>query len=141
MDELLIVSTGGTIDKVYFDDKSDYQVGDPQIGGILRELGVMPCASLAQVQETLDKGSIAFVPTAVLAPGLTDLLSLRARLHNPAQAGATSALRPCRPTGSVRRSPRRRSRRVTGRSSSSQPRATRAVRSPIMRSKARSSRH
>ena len=40
MDQLLIVSTGGTIDKVYFDDKSDYQVGEPQIGGILRELGV-----------------------------------------------------------------------------------------------------
>ena len=40
MDELLIVTTGGTIDKIYFDDKSDYQVGDPQIGGILRELGV-----------------------------------------------------------------------------------------------------
>ena len=40
MDELLVVTTGGTIDKVYFDDKSDYQVGDPQIGGILRELGV-----------------------------------------------------------------------------------------------------
>ncbi|MFN8900495.1 MAG: asparaginase domain-containing protein, partial [Lysobacteraceae bacterium] len=40
MDELLVVSTGGTIDKVYFDDKSDYQVGEPQIGNILRELGV-----------------------------------------------------------------------------------------------------
>ena len=40
MDNLLIVTTGGTIDKVYFDDKSDFQVGDPQIGGILRELGV-----------------------------------------------------------------------------------------------------
>ena len=40
MDELLIVTTGGTIDKVYFDDKSDYQVGEPQIGNILRELGV-----------------------------------------------------------------------------------------------------
>lgn len=40
MDKLLILTTGGTIDKVYFDDKSDYQVGDPQIGGILRELGV-----------------------------------------------------------------------------------------------------
>jgi L-asparaginase len=25
---------------VYFDDKSDYQVGEPQIGNILRELGV-----------------------------------------------------------------------------------------------------
>ena len=40
MDELLVVTTGGTIDKVYFDDKSDYQVGEPQIGNILRELGV-----------------------------------------------------------------------------------------------------
>ena len=40
MDELLIVTTGGTIDKIYFDDKSDYQIGEPQIGGMLRELGV-----------------------------------------------------------------------------------------------------
>jgi L-asparaginase len=40
MDELLVVTTGGTIDKVYFDDKSDYQVGEPQIGSILQELGV-----------------------------------------------------------------------------------------------------
>jgi L-asparaginase len=40
MDQLLIVTTGGTIDKVYFDDKSDFQVGDPQIGRILDELGV-----------------------------------------------------------------------------------------------------
>jgi len=40
MEELLIVTTGGTIDKIYFDDKSDYQIGDPQIGQILRDLGV-----------------------------------------------------------------------------------------------------
>ncbi len=40
MEELLIVTTGGTIDKIYFDDKSDYQIGEPQIGAILRELGV-----------------------------------------------------------------------------------------------------
>ena len=40
MDQLCIVTTGGTIDKVYFDDKSDFQVGDPQIGRILEELGV-----------------------------------------------------------------------------------------------------
>ncbi|MBB3275324.1 MULTISPECIES: asparaginase domain-containing protein [Pseudoxanthomonas] len=40
MEELLIVTTGGTIDKIYFDDKSDYQIGDPQIGQILKELGV-----------------------------------------------------------------------------------------------------
>ncbi len=40
MEKLCIVTTGGTIDKVYFDDKSDYQIGDPQIGQILRDLGV-----------------------------------------------------------------------------------------------------
>ena len=40
MEELLVVTTGGTIDKVYFDDKSDYQIGEPQIGRILEELGV-----------------------------------------------------------------------------------------------------
>ena len=40
MEQLCIVTTGGTIDKIYFDDKSDYQIGEPQIGGILRELGV-----------------------------------------------------------------------------------------------------
>jgi L-asparaginase len=40
MQQLCIVTTGGTIDKVYFDDKSDFQVGEPQIGRILQELGV-----------------------------------------------------------------------------------------------------
>ena len=40
LQHLTIVATGGTIDKVYFDDKSDYQVGEPQIGRILQELGV-----------------------------------------------------------------------------------------------------
>src|SRR3546814_14063008 len=40
MQHLTIVTTGGTIDKIYFDDKSDYKIGAPQIGEILRQLGV-----------------------------------------------------------------------------------------------------
>ena len=32
---LTIIATGGTIDKVYFDDKSTFQIGSPQIGEIL----------------------------------------------------------------------------------------------------------
>lgn len=40
MDRLLIITTGGTIDKIYFDDKSDYQVGEPQISLILRSMNV-----------------------------------------------------------------------------------------------------
>ena len=47
---------------------------------ILRELGIMPCANMAQAQDGLDNEGIAFVPTALLAPGLAELLSLRARL-------------------------------------------------------------
>ena len=37
---LLIITTGGTIDKIYFDDKSDYQVGEPQIKQILHAMNV-----------------------------------------------------------------------------------------------------
>ena len=40
MDKLRIFTTGGTIDKIYFDAKSEYEVGEPQIGDILREMGV-----------------------------------------------------------------------------------------------------
>ncbi|MEO7012989.1 MAG: asparaginase domain-containing protein [Dokdonella sp.] len=40
MQHLSIVTTGGTIDKIYFDDKSAYEIGDPQIGKILDTLGV-----------------------------------------------------------------------------------------------------
>lgn len=40
MNHLSIVTTGGTIDKIYFDDKSEYQIGAPAIGEILNQLGV-----------------------------------------------------------------------------------------------------
>lgn len=40
MQHLTVITTGGTIDKVYFDAKSDYQIGAPQIGEILNQLGV-----------------------------------------------------------------------------------------------------
>ena len=40
MQHLTVITTGGTIDKVYFDAKSNYQVGAPQIGEILAQLGV-----------------------------------------------------------------------------------------------------
>ena len=38
--KLLIITTGGTIDKIYFDDMSDYQIGEPLIGQILNHLQV-----------------------------------------------------------------------------------------------------
>jgi anthranilate phosphoribosyltransferase len=47
---------------------------------VLRELGVLPCGTLAQAQGALDRERIAFVPTAVLAPGLAGLIALRSRL-------------------------------------------------------------
>ncbi|HYE96811.1 MAG TPA: asparaginase domain-containing protein [Rubricoccaceae bacterium] len=37
---LQIFTTGGTIDKVYFDAKSEYEVGEPQVAEVLRTAGV-----------------------------------------------------------------------------------------------------
>ncbi|WP_412062498.1 asparaginase domain-containing protein [Rubrivirga sp. IMCC45206] len=35
-----VFTTGGTIDKEYFDAKSAYEIGEPQIGGLFAEAGV-----------------------------------------------------------------------------------------------------
>lgn len=50
-----IFTTGGTIDKVYFDAQSAYEIGDPQISGILRAAGV---AFEAPVEELFQKDSL-----------------------------------------------------------------------------------
>ena len=47
---------------------------------VLRELGIMPCATVAQVNAHLQDEGIAFAPVALLSPGLASLLALRARL-------------------------------------------------------------
>ena len=47
---------------------------------VLRELGIMPCSSAAQVNKALQDDGIAFAPVALLSPGLAALLALRARL-------------------------------------------------------------
>jgi anthranilate phosphoribosyltransferase len=47
---------------------------------ILRELGIMPCATLSQAQKAINEDGLAFVPTAVLCPALAALLALRSRL-------------------------------------------------------------
>lgn len=38
--KIKIITTGGTIDKVYFDRKSEFQVGKPSIADILKEANV-----------------------------------------------------------------------------------------------------
>ena len=47
---------------------------------VLRELGVLPSASLPEAQLALAGAGIAFVPTALLSPALAQLIALRARL-------------------------------------------------------------
>ncbi len=38
--KIKIITTGGTIDKIYFDQKNQYQVGDPQIAEVLKVANV-----------------------------------------------------------------------------------------------------
>lgn len=50
-----IYTTGGTIDKIYFDAKSEYSVGTPQIDSILKESLFQP---EYEVEELLHKDSL-----------------------------------------------------------------------------------
>ncbi len=64
MDKLLIVTTGGTIDKIYFDDMSDYQIGEPQIGQILEHMHV---AFDFEIKAIMRKDSLHFTEEDRLA--------------------------------------------------------------------------
>ena len=55
LEEILIVTTGGTIDKVYVDQKSDYQVSQTIIGSLLSEAQV---THLYRIMEVLQKDSV-----------------------------------------------------------------------------------
>jgi len=54
--KIAIITTGGTIDKIYFDAKSDYHVGDPQIKVILDKVGATFEYSVSEVfqKDSLD---------------------------------------------------------------------------------------
>jgi L-asparaginase len=52
---VLILTTGGTIDKVYHDARSEYAVGEPQAAFILREAGV---TAPFQVRTLMQKDSL-----------------------------------------------------------------------------------
>jgi anthranilate phosphoribosyltransferase len=47
---------------------------------VLRELGVLPCASFAQADEQLRQDRIAFIPSQLLSPRFAALIALRGRL-------------------------------------------------------------
>lgn len=57
---ILVLTTGGTIDKVYFDATSDYEVGEPTVPHVFREAGV---ALPWRLQSLLRKDSLELTDT------------------------------------------------------------------------------
>jgi len=55
--KIKILTTGGTIDKIYFDRKSAYEVGDPQANGVLERANVVLDY---EVESILKKDSLDF---------------------------------------------------------------------------------
>jgi L-asparaginase len=57
--QVSIFTVGGTIDKVYFDQKSDYEIGEPTVGDILSEANVTIGYTIESV---LHKDSLDMTP-------------------------------------------------------------------------------
>jgi L-asparaginase len=76
--DILVLATGGTIDKVYFDARSAYEIGEPQTAEILRTAGV---GFSFAVETVLSKDSLDFtdddrerVAQAVLESGASRVI-------------------------------------------------------------------
>ena len=85
----VLVHGPGDDDVIALDDPSGHESHSPIDGSafgrvatleILAELGVEPARNLADAQRRLTRHWITYVPTDVLAPGLTPLLGYRERL-------------------------------------------------------------
>lgn len=59
---------------------------------VFRELGIMPCMTLSQARNALDRREPVFVPTGVIAPGLAQIMSLRKRTGITGLCHAMAAL-------------------------------------------------
>ena len=68
--KIKIITTGGTIDKIYFDRKSAFEVGEPQIGELLQEANVTVSYEIKSLlkKDSLDlkQNSLQFCILAVL---------------------------------------------------------------------------
>ena len=115
---LTIVTTGGTIDKIYFDDKSTFQIGAPQIGDILTALGVaftfdvvallrkdslhMDAADRALIRSTIEAqphrhilvthGTDTMVETAQVLDGIPGKVIILTGALNPARFQGSDAV-------------------------------------------------
>ena len=77
MTTILVITTGGTIDKVYFDAKSDFEVGQSVVDELLREAHV---GIDYQIVELLRKDSLDLTDA--------DREAIRSEVANRATAGA-----------------------------------------------------
>ncbi|MEZ5559924.1 MAG: asparaginase domain-containing protein [Pseudomonadales bacterium] len=77
-ERVLVVTTGGTIDKVYFDAKSDYEVGESLVGDLLRRAQVRLPYDVLQVLRKdsldIDDADRARIRAAIAARGETRVL-------------------------------------------------------------------
>tara|TARA_R110002049_G_scaffold221841_19_gene393357 strand:+ start:886 stop:1368 length:483 start_codon:yes stop_codon:yes gene_type:complete len=66
-----IFTTGGTIDKTYFDQKDTYQVGEPQIAGILERANVVVDFKVSSLMKKdsldIDNADRAIIRDAILS--------------------------------------------------------------------------
>jgi anthranilate phosphoribosyltransferase len=76
------LARGGSDDEGDDDEPGAAEPGFGRVtsAAILEELGVAPSTTLAEADMRLARGQVAYVPTAILSPGLARLLATRARV-------------------------------------------------------------
>ena len=111
MEAIVVLTTGGTIDKVYFDARSDYEVGESVVGDLLRQAHVREpfevCELLRKDSLQLTDADRALIRTAVdetpeqriVIPHGTDTMTDTARVLLPQRTKTvvmTGSLAPAR---------------------------------------------
>jgi anthranilate phosphoribosyltransferase len=66
--------------------------GGLAVTSMFREFGVLPCATRAQTQNTLDAGGIALLPITLLSPGLAAFMALKSLIGVDTSAHAIAPM-------------------------------------------------
>ena len=81
--QLEVFTTGGTIDKIYFDKKSEFEVGDPVVGTLLEAMGISVEFSHHEGAPGQQEIDLRYADALTTADNIMTFRPLEAARHRP----------------------------------------------------------